>query len=170
MAIDKKIWLNARGYYEAGLSLSQIKEKTGIARNTISQRAKKEHWEHSSNSEYIEAKTKVLEQKGTILEQKGTVSLTIADTIAIDRASITIFFNNSAIQNQKVANKGMDNLSRMIEEQEEENEGKSILSTTCMGIVKDHSIITKTNKETVLGKDIIETPKEEDEILDIVIE
>ena len=79
MAYTESQWEKAKAYYEAGMTLSQIKDKTNIARNTISQRAKREQWEHSKNSEYIEAKIKVECQKGTILEQSGSVALNIAD-------------------------------------------------------------------------------------------
>jgi len=84
MAYSQDQWIKAKGYYEAGLSLSMIKDKTGIARNTISQRAKREQWEQGKNSQYIEAKEKFVEKKGTVLEQSGTVGLQIADEIADD--------------------------------------------------------------------------------------
>jgi len=85
MAISEDKWLKARGYYEAGLSLSKIKEKTGIARNTISQKAKKEQWEHSKNVDYIEAKEIVAEKKGTVLDKKEQVFLNCADEVADDK-------------------------------------------------------------------------------------
>jgi len=85
MAYTKEQWEKAKAYYEAGLSLSKIKDKTGIARNTISQRAKREQWEQGKNSDYIETKVKLMEQKGTVLEQSGTVALTIADDIADEK-------------------------------------------------------------------------------------
>lgn len=84
MAYTNTQWEKAKAYYESGLSLSQIKEKTGIARNTISQRAKREQWEQGKNVGYIEAKENFIEQKGTVLEQSGAVALQIADEIADD--------------------------------------------------------------------------------------
>jgi transcriptional regulator with XRE-family HTH domain len=101
VAYSDKQWENAKGYYEAGLSLSQIKEKTGIARNTISQRAKKEHWKSASNAPYIEAKIKVQEEKGTILEQRGEKSLQIADEVADDllrRQNLVYGFQERAVK------------------------------------------------------------------------
>lgn len=85
MAYNQDQWDKAKAYYEAGLSLAKIKEKTGIARNTISQRAKKEHWEQGKNTDYIEAKVNLEEKKGTVLEQSGTVALSIADDIAYEQ-------------------------------------------------------------------------------------
>jgi predicted DNA-binding protein YlxM (UPF0122 family) len=80
MAYSDNQWNKAKGYYEAGLSLAKIKEKTGIARNTISQRAKKEHWEHGKNIDYIEAKEVIAVKKGTEKEQ----SIICADEVADD--------------------------------------------------------------------------------------
>jgi len=134
MAYTDSQWEKAKGYYEAGMSLSQIKDKTNIARNTISQRAKREHWEHAKNSDYIEAKIKVETKKGTILEQSGTVALNIADDIALDKAKAITLFQNSALKNQQKANELLD-------------------LTDDMKDIESHARITKTNKETVLGKD-----------------
>ena len=134
MAYTESQWEKAKAYYEAGMTLSQIKDKTNIARNTISQRAKREQWEHSKNSEYIEAKIKVESQKGTILEQSGSVALNIADDIAFDKAKALSLFQDSALRNQKKANDMLD-------------------LTDDMKDVESHARITKTNKETVLGKD-----------------
>jgi len=80
MAYTKEQWNKTKGYYEAGLSLAKIKDKTGIARNTISQRAKKEQWEHGKNTDYIEAKELIAVKKGTEKEQ----SIECADEIADD--------------------------------------------------------------------------------------
>ena len=134
MAYTESQWEKAKAYYEAGMTLSQIKDKTNIARNTISQRAKREQWEHSKNSEYIEAKIKVESQKGTILEQSGSVALNIADDIAFDKAKALSLFQDSALRNQKKANDMLD-------------------LTEDMKDIESHARITKTNKETVLGKD-----------------
>lgn len=134
MAYNDSQWEKAKAYYEAGMSLSQIKDKTNIARNTISQRAKKEQWEHSKNVEYIEAKVKVETKKGTILEQSGAVALNIADDIALDRAKAITFFQNSAIKGQQKANELLDEVSEM----------KDLLA---------YANLTKANKDTVLGKD-----------------
>lgn len=134
MAYTESQWEKAKAYYEAGMTLSQIKDKTNIARNTISQRAKREQWEHSKNSEYIEAKIKVESQKGTILEQSGSVALNIADDIAFNKAKALTLFQDSALRNQKKANDMLD-------------------LTEDMKDIESHARITKTNKETVLGKD-----------------
>ena len=81
MAYSKEQWERARGYYESGLTLSQITDKTSIARNTISQRAKREQWEHSRNADYVVAKELIAIKKGTEKEQ----SLACADDVADDK-------------------------------------------------------------------------------------
>lgn len=79
MAYSETQWEKAKGYYEAGLSLSKITEKTTIARNTISQRAKREQWEHGKNADYIEAKELIATKKGTEKEQAVLILDEIAD-------------------------------------------------------------------------------------------
>jgi len=85
MAYTKEQWDKAKGFYEAGISLSNIKEKTSIARNTISQRAKREQWEHGKNVDYIEAKELIAEKKGTISDKREQVFLNCADEVADDK-------------------------------------------------------------------------------------
>ena len=131
MAYSKDQWIKAKTLYEAGLSLSQIKERTGIARNTVSQRAKKEQWSSGANADYIEAKEVIAIKKGTKTEQE----IAILDDIADERTKHLIYFQNSALKNQKYANAAIetdsDDLSKL----------------------EMHSRITQRNKETVLGKD-----------------
>lgn len=92
MAFSDDQWGRARGYYEAGLSLSKIKEKTGIARNTISQRAKKEQWEQGRNSDYVEAKEIIASKKGTEKEQ----SIICADEVADEKIRYKRLINDNA--------------------------------------------------------------------------
>jgi len=131
MAYSKDQWIKAKTLYEAGLSLSQIKDRTGIARNTVSQRAKKEQWSSGSNADYIEAKEVIAIKKGTKTEQE----IAILDDIADERTKHLIYFQNSALKNQKYANAAI----------ETDNDDLNKLEM--------HSRITQRNKETVLGKD-----------------
>lgn len=111
MAYSETQWQQARGYYEAGLTLSKIKEKTGIARNTVSKRAKKEQWEHGANTEYVEAREIVNSQKGTILQEKGTVFLNALDEIADDN-----------IRRKELVFGGMENLVKRTNQLIESNQ------------------------------------------------
>lgn len=44
MAYTESQWEKAKAYYEAGMSLSQIKDKTNISRSKICEKAKKMQW------------------------------------------------------------------------------------------------------------------------------
>ncbi len=138
MAHSKEVWDKAKAYYEAGLTLSKIKDKVGIARNTISQRAKREQWEHGEHTDYIEAKEVIATKKGTKKEQL----VTILDEVADERIRHLTLFQNSAARNQVAANKVL----KVIEDKEKADE-KDLYSLDA------HSRITQRNKETVLGKD-----------------
>lgn len=98
MAYSQEQWDRAKGYYEAGLSLSKITDKTTIARNTISQRAKREQWEHGKNTDYIEAKEIIATKKGAISEQ----SIVCADEVADEKIRYKRLINDNAT---KLANK-----------------------------------------------------------------
>lgn len=80
MAYTDLQWFDVRGYYEAGLSLSEIQKKTGISRSTISKMAKKQQWKHASNADYIKAKELIAEKKAT----QNQHLLNYADEVAHD--------------------------------------------------------------------------------------
>ena len=137
MAYSDTQWDKAKTLYEAGLSLSKIKDKTGIARNTISQRAKREQWEHSTDADYIEAKEIIAIKKGTKTEQQ----ISVLDEVADERTKHILLFQSSAIKNQTLANKAIDTIDK------DKIDEKNLHS------LETHSRITQRNKETVLGKD-----------------
>lgn len=110
MAHSEAIWSKARGFYEAGLSLAKIKEKTGIARNTISKRAKKEQWEQGRNADYVDATVIIADKKGTEREQ----SLLCADEVAYDvirRKNLVYGTQEKALQK---INEIMDNGTKLV--------------------------------------------------------
>ena len=148
MAYSPTQWEKAKGFYEAGMTLSQINERVGISKSKISEKAKREKWEHGKNTEYIEHKQKVIEQKGNILEHSGTIALEIADTIAIDKAKMNIFFQNSHIKNQHLNNKRLEVLEELSKENQE-----ILLDKDATKIIDYHAATTLKNKEGVLGKD-----------------
>ena len=78
MAHSKELWDKAQGYYESGLSLAMIKERTGIDRSAVSRKAKAQQWQQGENADYIEAKELIAEKKATKKQQ----SLMCADEIA----------------------------------------------------------------------------------------
>jgi predicted DNA-binding protein YlxM (UPF0122 family) len=118
MAYSETQWLNARGYFEAGLSLSQIQEKTGIARSSISKKSKSEQWQQGKNLDYIEAKELIVEKKAT----ENQHLLNIADEVAEDKIRHKrLIFGNA----EKIANK----LNTMIDQVDTPSDMKALAET-----------------------------------------
>jgi len=69
VAIEISKWNLAKEYFEAGLSLSEITDKTGISKSQISKKANSENWKKGNEKKQliIEA-IKVQEKKETLNE------------------------------------------------------------------------------------------------------
>ena len=62
-------WEKCREYYEAGLTLSKIVEKTGISKTQISKRSNAESWPKGTEKERLIADAvRVNVSKGTLTE------------------------------------------------------------------------------------------------------
>ena len=70
-----------------------------------------------------------------------------------ERTRQLIYFQNSSLKNQEIANRSLDALEATLMQIEDDSE-KNALMMKILPILKDHANITKTNKETVLGKDV----------------
>lgn len=76
MAYTNEQWLKAKGFFEAGYSLQQIEDETGITRSSISKRAKKESWikfeiqQIKSDIVDLESEIQQVEEKKSILVEK----------------------------------------------------------------------------------------------------
>ena len=81
MAYSEHQWEEARGFFEAGLSLGKIEERTGISKAALSKKSKSEHWEKGKNASYVEARVLIAEKKETESKQ----SLNCADEVANDK-------------------------------------------------------------------------------------
>ena len=93
-------WGRAREYYEAGLSLSKIVEKTGISKTQISKRSNADGWEKGSEKEQlIQAAVRVVEAKGTLTEQAISVHNELVD----ERTKHIQFFTHAAVTNVRQA-------------------------------------------------------------------
>jgi lambda repressor-like predicted transcriptional regulator len=89
-------WERAREYFESGLSLSQIVDKTGLCKSNISLRAKKESWPKGTYKEQLIADAVRVEvAKGTLKEQELSVHRELVD----ERTRHIQFFDALAIQN-----------------------------------------------------------------------
>lgn len=104
MAYAIEQWEKTRAYYEAGLSLSQINEKTGISRSKISERAKKEQWEQGANADIIESTVKNEVKKGTL---NGT-ALKVVNEIIDEKTRHLTFLHNATLKNISVMAKKLN--------------------------------------------------------------
>ncbi len=113
MAYSEEKWNKAKAYFEAGLTLSQISEKTLINKSAISRKAKKQQWQHGKNTDYIEAREIIATKKAT----ESNTSLHFADEDAdanIRRKNLVFGGLEKLAQrmnDQVEANKKMDKLN-----------------------------------------------------------
>lgn len=69
MAISQEVWNKAKEYFEAGLSLTEIVDRTNISKSQISKRATKENWQKGNEKkQLISQAVEVAEQKETLNE------------------------------------------------------------------------------------------------------
>ena len=99
MALDSKIWVEARTLYEAGLSVSAIARKLNISRGGIQRLIRKENWEQGIHKDYVDKKIelgldlKELEKskKALPLEKKAVldklVEVEINDRLLVNRVA-----------------------------------------------------------------------------------
>ena len=135
-------WELAKQDYEVhGLSYSELVEKYGMSKGSISKRAKDENWQQGKNEHLIQKKVSVIKELQETEQQierlEPIVQKSIAHEVSI-RLARENFFTDSAMMNQKYSN-----------EEVEKNKKSGELS---IGELKAHSEITAKNKETVLGK------------------
>lgn len=95
-----KQWGKAKEYFEAGLSLSAISEKTGISKAQISKKSTSEGWsKETEKKQLILDATRLELAKGTLSETAIEVHKELVD----ERVHHAKFFTNAAIQNVKEA-------------------------------------------------------------------
>lgn len=152
MAISQDKWDKARTLFETGkFSLSEISKQTGINKSSISKKAKIQQWSSVENSDYIEAKVLISDKKSTLTVEK----INTLDDVANEIIKHRHLFQTSALRNQQKANEILE-------------------MTEDMKDIESHARITKTNKETVLGKDpetvINNANVQENKTIQIVVE
>ena len=98
MAISKEIWGKARTLYESNqFSLSQISERTGIDKSSISKKAKIQQWSSVENLDYIEAKTTLAVKKSKLNQQEINTLDEVADEV-VRRQNLVYGFQEKAIK------------------------------------------------------------------------
>lgn len=124
----KQEWDKAREYFEAGLSLSAIAEKTGISKSAISKKSNLEGWaKETQKKQLISDAVRVETAKETLNE----TALEVHNEIVSDRTRAIMFFGGAAIKNVQAA---------MLSTCENQNDYKARADTILKG------------RETVLGK------------------
>ena len=59
MALDKRIWYEARTLYEAGLSTTAIAKKLNVSRGGLQRLIKKEGWVQGIHKDYVDRKIEI---------------------------------------------------------------------------------------------------------------
>lgn len=73
MAISQELWNKAKEYFEAGLSLTEIVDRTEISKSQISKRATKENWQKGNE------KKQLISQAVEVAIKKETLKETALD-------------------------------------------------------------------------------------------
>ena len=96
----EKEWDRAKEYFESGLTLSQIVEKTKISKSSLSKKSHADEWsKETQKPALIQKAIDVLMAKETLNETQVSVH----DELVDERVTHTKLFNNVAIQNMKEA-------------------------------------------------------------------
>lgn len=96
----EKEWRQAREYFESGLSLSQIYEKTKISKSQLSKRSNLEGWsKETQKKQLVIDAARVKEAKGRLSETE----LLIHNELVDERTHYLRFFNNAAMVNVEQA-------------------------------------------------------------------
>lgn len=95
-----KEWAKAKEYFEAGLSLSKIVEKTGISKTQISKRSNSQGWAKGTEKEQlVQDAVRVRMAKGTLTEQ----ALAVHNEIVDEKANRLEWLNKVALLNVRQA-------------------------------------------------------------------
>lgn len=132
-------WEAAKADYEiGGFSYSQLVDKYGMSRGSISHRANKEEWKQGRVEHLVQKKANAIKEINEVeqqTEQMGGVQQVAIDNAVQKRLEAEEIFISAAKYNQTRANQLIRN--------------KPDIS---MSEIEAHSRITGRNKETVLGK------------------
>jgi DNA-binding MurR/RpiR family transcriptional regulator len=131
-------------FHTGHFSQRKLAEKYDVSTATINKMTKGIDPKHL---EKVNAQVSI----NTALASQSKQEVNAFTSVVNDRTKHLIYFQNSALNGQQKANDLLDEVSDM----------KDILA---------YANITKTNKETVLGKDVEQKPTDTEEILDIIIE
>lgn len=96
LKITDKQWRKAREYFEAGLSLSQVSDKTGISKTRLHTKSREDSWSKGTQKEQLIAEAiKVERQKVQLCSEALDVHLEIVN----DAVRAINFFGGAAVRN-----------------------------------------------------------------------
>jgi predicted proteasome-type protease len=105
-------WEKAKAYYEAGLLLREVEEKTGIPLVAISKMAKAKGWAKEGEKKII------LQQAVGLAAAKANfddVERKIHDELLLEKTKHITFFNNAALKNVSVAIRKIDDKTSQLD-------------------------------------------------------
>lgn len=126
MAYSQDQWLEAKGLFLKGLSLSQIEADTGINKTSISKKAKSEEWDKQKIQQLTSEIVDFEKEKSTLDEKKSTLITKIS---TLDDFEVTIL--EGIVENQE----GIKSL---------------LFSSTAMALVRTNEALTKGKKTVML--------------------
>lgn len=148
MAYSSDQWEKAKAYYEAGKSLAEIKERTGIDRSSISKKAKIQQWKHGANLDIIEAEVKAVEKKSTL----NSTQRKVIDEVVNEKLKHIELFQKSALNNQALANQSLKAIHETLNSEKEPSK-RAAKAMLVLPALETHGKITERNKNVVVGKE-----------------
>ena len=81
MAYSQEQWLKAKGFFEAGKSLSYISKKTGIGRTTISDKSKEEKWQKGKTEQQTKQLKPLIVENEVRIQETNRINRTITEQL-----------------------------------------------------------------------------------------
>jgi hypothetical protein len=141
--ITQDEWNKAREYFEIGLSLSQITERTGISRGQLSKKSTKEGWSKETGKNILIQKAIELKQAK---ETMSPMAVSVHNEIVDERTKHLAFIQNATYIN---INRMLNKFNPKSKEYQEEMP------------MMDHKLVQSTIKdgrESLLGKEAPPAP------------
>lgn len=131
--------------WKLGKSQNDLAKIYGVSKGTVNKLCKGV----DRNLEQLVNKQVEINQSLTTLNDR---EMTAFRNDVDEKTRHLVFFSNSAINGQKLANDVLDHVTKRFSNSEGDKDKDEILGKA-LATAKEHSIITKNNKETVVGKE-----------------
>ena len=143
----KHDWVTIKKHFETGhMTQADIVKEFEVDKGLLSRKVKKEKWAISQLANEAISNSINLSQQKSTLSQQDPQMLTIVEDIADQKTKDIMFFRNSAMRNQFIIDKGIEEVEKQIEE-------KPATVLDHAYFIDTHSKVTQRNKDTVCGKE-----------------